>query len=402
MPTNKLSDAQCRNAKPTAKARKLSDGQSMYLFISPTGAKVWRMSYRQNGKEGTEVLGPYPLLSLADARNKRDEFKRKLLAGQDVKAKPRKSISFSSAVEQYWLGTQDAEGQYTGGRQDVSDGYRDNALRALSMHLYPDLGSTPIGTITKEKLLETLAKMNAAGKYVYVRRVRMWASQIFDWAMEHGHCAINPAALIKPEKAFGKKPVANHAALPLAEMPSFLQRLALERELQSVLACKLLALTWVRTGELRGMTWGEIEGDVWRIPAERMKKNRPHLVPLPVQAIPILEKLRARSRGGDYVFPSDRRIDRPMSENSVLYLLHRIGYKEQMTGHGFRGVASTWANENGYNTDHIEMQLAHGSDNAVRAAYNHAAYLPQRRAMLAAYADWLDSLQQANPGSLQG
>lgn len=399
MPTNKLTDTQCRSAKPSDKARKLSDGHGMYLFISPAGAKVWRVAYRQNGKEGTAVLGGYPLLSLADARIKRDEFRRRLLDGVDVKAKPKKSITFSAAIQQYWLGTKDAKGKHAGGRQDVTDGYRDNALRGLAMHLEPELGDTPIGVITRERLLEVLSKMNAAGKYVYVRRVRMWAGQIFDWAIEHGHCAINPAALIKPERAFGKKQVVNHAALTLSEVPEFLHRLALERELQSVLACWLIALTWVRTGELRKMTWDEVEGDLWRIPAARMKMKRDHLVPLPTQALPILEKLKARSRGGEYVFPSDRRIDRPMSENSVLYLIHRIGFKDRMTGHGWRGVASTWANEHGYNTDHIEVQLAHGSNDEVRSAYNHAAYLPQRRKMLQDFADWLE---QANAGGAQG
>lgn len=379
MPINKLTDAICKKALPSEKPRKLSDGHGLYLFISPTGAKIWRVGYRQNGKEGTEVLGPYPLLSLADARIKRDEFRRKLLDGVNVKAKPKKSITFSDAVKQYWAT-----------RKDVSVSYTANATRGLAMHLEPDIGATPIGLVTREMILTPLMRLDAAQKHVYAKRLRMWAGLVFDWAVEHGHCAINQAALINPEKAFGRKPTENHAALPLSEIPAFLQRLALEKELQSVLACRLLALTWVRTGELRMMKWDEIEGDVWRVPGPRMKMKRTHLVPLSRQAVAILDNLKLRSRGGDYVFPGERTLDRPMSENAVLFLLHRIGYKDRMTGHGFRSVGSTWANEHGYNRDHIEMQLAHGSDNAVRAAYNHAAYLPQRRVMLQDFADFLD------------
>ena len=172
---------------------------------------------------------------------------------------------------------------------------------------------------------------------------------------------------------------------------SLLQRLALEAELQSVLACRMLALTWVRTTELRMMLWSEIEGDVWRIPAGRMKRRREHLVPLPSQALALLERLRLRARGRVYVFPSDRRLDRPMSENAILYLLHRIGYRGLMTGHGWRTVASTWANECGHSPDAIERQLAHAPGDQVRAAYNQAAYLPERRRMLQAFADWLDA-----------
>ena len=160
---------------------------------------------------------------------------------------------------------------------------------------------------------------------------------------------------------------------------------------RGVAEARLLALTWARTGELRMIKWSELEGDVWRIPGPRMKKKRIHLVPLSTQAHALLIQLKARSRGGEYVFPSDRRIDRPMSENAVLYLIHRIGFKDRMTGHGWRSVASTWANEHGYNKDHIEMQLSHASDDDVRSAYNHAAYLAPRRAMLQAWADWLDA-----------
>lgn len=176
----------------------------------------------------------------------------------------------------------------------------------------------------------------------------------------------------------------------------------MEGELQSVLACRLLAMTWVRTAELRMMEFTELDGAVWRIPAGKMKRKRDHLVPLPRQALALLGELRARSRGGKYVFPAEHRDDRPMSENAILALLARIGYRGRMTGHGWRTIASTWANEHGYNRDAIERQLAHAPDDKVRAAYNRAEYLPERTTMLQAWADWLDSCEQVDAGRAQG
>lgn len=379
MPTNTLTDRICKATMPGEKPRKLFDGHGLYLFITPAGGKLWRVAYRQGGKPQTATLGPYPVLSLADARIKRDELRRKLLDGPIAKPVPiTRALTLSQAIEQYWAG-----------RKDVSPSYLANVTRGLAMHVEPSLGGMAIKDVTRDDLLVALKVLDAAGKHVYVRRIRVWVSQVFDWSVEHGHTATNPASFIKPEKAFGKSPVVSHAALKLADVPAFMQRLALEGELQSVLACRLLALTWVRTGELRRMVWSELEGDVWRVPGPRMKMKREHLVPLSAEAMAILEQLKARSRGGEYVFPSEHRIDRPMSENAVLYLIHRMGFKDKMTGHGWRGVASTWANENGYPPDAIERQLAHAPKDAVRSAYNHAAYMPQRRAMLEDWAKWL-------------
>lgn len=403
MQINKLTDAQCRGFKPQEKAYKKSDGHGMYLFVAPTGSKVWRLGYRDAfGKEQVHVLGPYPLLSLSEARSKRDEVRLKLLNGDNIKTKLKKSITFSEAVKAYWTGQEDAKGNITGGRMDVSQGYRDNATRGLAMHLESSIGTTPIAMITKEMVLEPLMKLDAAEKFVYAKRLRMWSGQVFDWAVEHGHCPVNPASQIKPEKAFRSKPVEHFPSLPLAEVPDFLARMSFEQDIQSVLAFRLLMLTWVRTKELRFMKWNQIEKATWRVPRGNMKKGREHLVPLSKQALEILDQLKMRSRGGDYVFPNERRVDRPMSENSILYLIHRIGYKGRMCGHGCRSVASTWANEHEYNSDHVEMQLSHDDEDEVRVTYNNALYLKQRTAMLQDYANWVDSLCQADTGSLQG
>lgn len=379
MPTNSLTDARCRAVKPGDKPTKHFDGGSLYLYVTPQGAKSWRMAYRLGGKPKTMTFGPYPDVSLARARLKRDEVKEMLRDGADPMAPRRKhGLTLNEASAQYWQG-----------RKDLSPSYLANATRAIEQHLGPALGARMVGTITREELLAVLMVMDAAGLHEYVRKTRMWVGQVLDWAVEHGHAQTNVAALIKPEKAFGKRRVEHFAALNLTEVPAFMQRLDAEGDLQSALALRLLALTWVRTNEMRFMRWDEVTGDTWVIPAGKMKRRLEHVVPLSVQALAVLEKLRARSRGSMYVFPAEHRGDRPISENAVLALLARMGYKGKMTGHGFRTVASTWANEHGYNRDAIERQLAHVPGDAVRSAYNRAEYLPARRAMLADWAAWL-------------
>lgn len=382
MPTNTLTDARCRTAKPAAKPVKMADGQGMYLFVSPTGAKSWRMAYRMGGKARTITFGLYPEVGLAEARQRRDDARKCLRDGLDP-MEPRRikqSMTLTEAFAQYWAG-----------RQDVTERYRVNALNCHKMHFAPWLGDMPITAITREDLMLCLNRMDAAGLHDYVRKARGWLDQVFDWAAEHGECQGNPAATIKPERAFSKSRVQHFAALELSEISGLLQRIDMERDLQSVAACRFMALTWVRTTELRLMRWDEIEGpDLWRLPEGRMKRRRDHLVPLSRQAQAIVERMRLSSRGSPFVFPGDRDIERPMSENAVLYLLHRAGYKGRMTGHGFRTLASTWANEGGYAPDVIERQLAHAPNDRVRDAYNRAEYIDQRRVMLQAWADWLD------------
>lgn len=395
MPTNTLKDALCKAAKPAEKAYKMFDGGGLHLFVSPTGSKTWRIAYRLAGKPKTMSVGPYPEVSLAEARGKRDGLKATLRDGGDPMAPrraTRKGMTLREASETYWAG-----------RKDLSPSYLANAGRGIEMHLKNILEQNIAG-ITREMLLEELGRMDAAGLHVYVRKVRMWIGQVFEWAVENGHASINPAALIRPEKAFGKAKVESFAALELRDVPNFLQRLALERELQSVLACRMLAYTWVRTAELRMMEIEEVdlEEGMWIIPKGKMKRARDHVVPLPRQAVRVIKLMLARNSGSKYVFPSDRRDDRPMSENAILYLIGRIGYKGKMTGHGWRSVASTWANERGYNEDAIEMQLSHAPGNKIRAVYNRSKYINERREMLQAHADWIDSCTEVDAGGPQG
>lgn len=380
MPTARLTDAQCRAAKPREKAFKLFDGGGLALVVLPSGVKSWRLFHRVGGRQQTTTLGLYPAVGAAEARRRAAEARERGGRGQGSGAAPGAPTAptLRDACLTYWRG-----------RQDTTPGYRANALRGLEMHVWPALGARRVAEITRADVLGVLAALDAKGRHVYVRRVRVWLAQVLDWCVEREHCAANVARAIDPEKAFGRRPVEHHAALPLAEVPAFVARLAAERDLQSVLACRLLALTWVRTAELRLMQWDEVEGEVWRLPAGRMKRRREHLVPLSRQALAILQQMRARAGGSAYVFPAEHRPDRPISENAILYLIARMGYGGRMTGHGWRSVASTWANERGFSPDAIERQLAHAPDDRVRAAYNRASYWPERVTMLQAWADWL-------------
>jgi integrase len=328
------------------------------------------------------------MLSLAEARARRDEVKVMLRNGIDpapkkVRDSHKTGQTFGEATRGYWVGC----------RQDISDGYRDNALRGIEMHL-EELLDRPIRAITRADLLAPLQRMDAAGKRVYVRKVRMWAGQVFEWAIENGYADANPAAQIRPEKAFGRAKKQHFPALDLREVPAFIARLEAETtEVVSVLACWMLAYTWTRSAELRMMEWSEINGNTWIIPAGKMKRARDHLVPLSRQALAILSEMRARG-GGRYVFSAHHRFDRPLSENTILALIARMGYRGRMTGHGWRTVASTWANEHGYNRDAIERQLSHAPDDQVRDAYNRAEYLTIRRPMLQDWADWLSGFRR--------
>lgn len=386
MSTNNLTDNDCKRAKPSGeppKPIKLFDGGGLHLYVSPLGAKSWRLAFRVAGKPQTVSFGSYPMMTLAEARRKRDDYKAQLANGVDPRVVAAKTkMTLLAASEAYWTG-----------RHDVSSSYRALAVRGIEMHLGPQLGGKDIGAITRDDLMAALLVMDAKGLFDYVRKVRIWVGMVFDWAVERGLAKLNPAALIDPKKAFGKRESKGHAALALHEVPEFLARLSFEKPIQSVLACRLLALTWVRTTELREMTWSEIDFEkrLWVIPVGRMKRKREHVVPLSQASESILQLLKSRSQGSSYVFPNDRRSDRPMSENAILYMMGRIGYGGRMTGHGWRSVGSTWANQAGYNPDAIERQLSHAPDDKVRAAYNRAEYMDIRTKMMTDWALWLQA-----------
>jgi integrase len=264
-----------------------------------------------------------------------------------------------------------------------------NAQNALERYVFPKLGDAFMDEIGSAQVLEALKVVDAAGKFNYVRKIRGWLSGVFDWAVGNGYAKMNPCEQINPRKAFGRRKTQSFAALELTQVPDFMKRLELEGLLQSVMACKLLALTGVRTKVLRFMEPSEIEGALWRISGEKMKMDLDLLVPLSRQALAIIEHMKARNPGSRYVFPNERDRNRPMSENTVLYLIGRIGYAGAMTGHGWRTVMSTWLNEHGFDKDAIERQLAHVPADKVRGVYNRAEFMPERRRMMQAWADWL-------------
>jgi len=402
MAINVLTDQDCKKAVAGEKIKKLFDGFGMFLAILPSGTKSWRMSYRDSvGKPQTQTIGPYPLITLADARKRRDAIRLKLLDGVDLKFKEKPTIDLSTAVKTYW-----------GGREDVGTSYISHAVSALDTYIERYIGKTPINAVTRDQVMELLMKMNADGKFVYVKKVKMWLSQVFEWAVQQGHCKDNPIASVNSRIAFGRRPVKGFQHLPLKDVHQFMERVALEGDLQSVMANKLLALTWLRTGELRRVKWVHIEGNMLRLPASVMTKGkREHLVPLSTQALKILAELKLRCRNSEFILPCYRDIKKPMSENEVLALIQRVGYKDRMTGHGWRKVGSTWANEQfteshsrRFDKDHIETQLSH-TDGTVRGVYNSAEYYPQRVEMLQAFADWLDKpfvSNNANASVVQG
>lgn len=383
MPTNTLTDAQVKRLQPREKPYKVFDGAGMFLYVTET-SKIWRVAYRVNGKQQTKSLGPYPLVSLAQAREKRDELKRSLLAG-DVPTRRKAVPTLSEVSARYWET-----------RQDLSAAYLMNARNALDKYVFGRFGARPVDQLTRDDIMAVLVGMNDEGKFVYLRKLRMWLAQVLDFAVEHRWLTDNPAAGIRTDRAFGRRKVQHFAALELHEVGPFLARIAMERDLESVLANGLMARTWLRTGEIRNLRVADIgvspglPGRRILIPGERMKRAKDLIVPLSRQADEIVLRAILRNRGSEYVFPAVHRADRPMSENTILELIDRVGHKGRMTGHGWRTVASTWANEAGYREDAIERQLAHKPDDEVRATYNRAEYLAERATMLQAWADWLD------------
>lgn len=397
MPTNTLTDARCKSEKPGDKLKKLFDGEGLFLAVLPSGSKSWRVAYRLDGKAQTHVIGPYPETTLAQAREARHKFKSKLSSGALVAEKAQAAQEAAEAAKPR-MTLRDAAQTYWEGRKDITDKYRQNALNGMHAHL-AHLMDTHIDQLDRDHLLAALKKMDNAGLHVYVRKVRIWAGHVWDWAIEHSYATINPLSLIRPEKAFVVPEVESFASLELDEVPDLWRRLRMEGDLTSVLACKMLAYTWVRTKEMRAMKWDQIKDGVWLVRKATMKKRRDHLVPMPRQAMQLLEFMKERSRGSEYVFAAEHRMDRPISENTVLALLYRLGYKGKMTGHGWRTAGSTWANDRGMHDDAIEYQLSHVPGNKTRAVYNRAKYINDRREILQAWADWLDDV---DAGGAQG
>jgi integrase len=393
-----LSDAKARNAKPKVKPYKIADGEGLFLLITPSGGKYWRLKYFFVGKEKLLALGVYPDVTLAEARDRSVQARKVLAAGNDP-GETKKDAKRLAALNNANTFEETAREWYETRRHEWAPGSIRCKRIYLENHLLPRLGPRPIAAITAPEVLELLRVIEERGTLDTARRVMQMCGQIFMYAIAIGRAERNPVPDLRG--ALKTPIVKHHSFLKANELPDFLRGLqSYDGSVQTRLALRLLLLTFVRTNELRGAEWTEFdwEASAWRIPAERMKIKEPHIVPLSRQAIGVLRELEKLTGNRRYAFPNQHKPEAFMSENTMLYALYRMGYHSRATGHGFRSTASTILNEHDFRADVIERQLAHNERNSVRAAYNHAQYLPERRKMMQWWADYLDEVVVDSPG----
>jgi len=391
-----LTDTAIKRSRPSEKPYKLADGKGLYLLVNPSGSKLWRWKYRHEGKEKLMPFGAYPDVSLADARVRHAEARRLLAAGSDpmVQRKVKKEAVIESqenafsAIAALW---------FDHWKVNKSSRHVDATRRRLEANVYAAIGDRPIALIEPPELVAMVRAIEARGAGDLAKRALETVGQVFRYAVAHGYTRRNPVAEFKPSDVLCPTKKVNLARVDAKELPQLLRAIEVYRgKVLTRLAMKLLALTFVRTSELIEARWAEIdfEDRRWNIPAQRMKMDTPHIVPLARQAIEVLELLRPLTGSGELIFPGDRDPMKPMSNNTILLALDRMGYRGRQTGHGFRGLASTLLHEQGYAHEHIELQLAHAPRNAVSAAYNHALYLEPRAKMMQEWADFLERSQR--------
>jgi integrase len=396
-----LTDASIRSAKPKDRPFKLFDSGGLYLEVSPAGGKWWRWKYRFAGKEKRLSLGVYPDVKLKAAREKRDASRQQLAAGIDPGEARKAEKQAQAGAESFEAIAREWHGKFSQG-WETSHG--DRILRRLERDVFPWVGKRPIAEIKAAELLAMLRRVESRGALETTHRAKQNCGQVFRYAVATGRAERDPTADLRGALPLPQEK--HHASIIEPKRVGALLRAidGYEGFFATKCALRLAPLVFVRPGELRRGQWQEIdlEKGEWRIPAERMKMREQHIVPLSRQAVEILRELEpltnrpipSRPSAPCYVFPSARTRERPMSENAVLAALRRMGYtKEEMTGHGFRSMASTLLHEQGWNHQAIERQLAHAERNAVSAAYNFAEHLPERRKMMQAWADYLDGLK---------
>ncbi|RZI41529.1 DUF4102 domain-containing protein [Herbaspirillum sp. HC18] len=391
-----LNDVICKQAKPKEKPYKLSDAGGLYLEVAPSGGKWWRLKYRIAGKEKRISLGVYPTVSLKEARDKRDDAKKQLSAGIDPSAhrKAHNAAKLDRAANSFEIAARE---WHEKNANTWSEGHASKILRRLERDVFPWIGGRPIADVTAPELLGVLRRIEERGVIETAHRAHQNCSQIFRYAIATGRAERDPAADLRgalpPTKPEHYASITNPKGIgELMRAISGYKGTIITRS-----ALALAPLVFVRPGELRKAEWDEFDLNAaeWRIPASRMKMRVPHIVPLSKQAIAVLTELHALTGRGKYVFPGARTNGRPMSENTVNAALRRLGYAiDEMTGHGFRSMASTMLNEQGWNGDAVERQLSHSEKDEVRAAYNYAEYLPERRRMMQAWGDYLDALEK--------
>lgn len=396
-----LTDTKIRTAKPREKPYRLFDSGGLYLEVTPSGGRWWRWKYRIAGRENRLSLGTYLDVSLKLARQRRDEARAQLADGIDPGAARKAARVSQAGLESFEAVAREWHAKFAPG---WVASHADRILKRLESDLIPWLGKRPIAEIKAPELLAVLRRVESRGALETAHRAMQNCGQVFRYAVATGRAERDPTrdlqgALPQPKEK-------HHASIVEPKRVGALLRAidSYEGYFVTKSALKLAPLVFVRPGELRKATWDEInlESAEWRIPAARMKMREPHIVPLSRQAIEILRELEPKTGRGipakpdapRYLFPGARSRERPMSENAILAALRRMGYpKEEMTGHGFRSMASTLLHEQGWNHQAIERQLAHAERNAVSAAYNYSEHLQVRRNMMQAWADYLDSLK---------
>jgi integrase len=396
-----LTDTAIRSAKPQTQPFKLFDGGGLHLIVNPVGGKWWRWKYRFGGQEKGLSFGVYPDVSLKSAREKRDVARQQLAAGIDPGAARKAEKQAQAGAESFEAIAREWHEKFSPGWV-ASHG--DRILRRLEKDLFPWLGKRAIAEIRAPELLAVLRRIESRGAQETAHRAMQNCGQVFRYAVATGRAERDPTGDLRGALPPPKEK--HHASIIEPKRVGALLRAidAYEGYFVTKCALRLAPLVFVRPGELRRAQWSEVnfETSEWRIPAERMKMREQHVVPLSRQAIEILQELEpltnreisAKPGVPRYVFTGAQSRLRPMSENAILAALRRMGYpKEEMTGHGFRSMASTMLHEQGWNHQVIERQLAHAERNAVSAAYNFAEHLPERRKMMQAWADYLDGLK---------
>lgn len=399
MASKLLTDSLIKSLKGKAKQYAQNDGDGLSLLVLPNGTMSWRYRYRFAGKAKMLSLRGYPEVTLKQAREDRDELKRILQSGKDPSV-------FRKQADREVLDAQANTFEGVAGvwharwKVDKTSEHAERVWRRLELNIFPHVKNVPISEITPKALKQIIQKMEDRDATSMTRRVLNTCSQVFGYAVHEDLMDINPAKNIDAKLAFKPHVEKNYKRVTVKELPILLREIDkygdeyAGTELTR-LGLQLLAYTFVRTVELRCARWDEIdlEKGVWQIPAERMKMRNPHIVKLSTQALVIFKRLHDITGGRDLVFPNARSPKKPMSENTLVYALYRLGYHSKMTAHGFRGIASTSLHEQGFPHAHIELQLAHSEKDKVSSAYNYAEYLEPRAKMLQAWADYLDGIK---------
>lgn len=384
-----LTELAIRNLKPKNKVYRVADSNGLTLEISPTGSKLWRWRYYYQGKAQMLALGKYPAVSLAEARKRRDDARMLVDTGKHP-TREKKLQKIRKAHEGENTFEKVARRCLAIRQKGLNEKYSKQCLLRMEQHVFKRIGDLPITEITIPDVVEVVEAIGKRGTVVTAKRMKQLIKQVFRYAAQRGLCQHNPAADLKDILPSTENK--HHACIHPTELPDLLTKIEARHNDFTKYAIQLLMLTFVRTGELIGAKWEEINWTEkeWHIPKERMKMRRPHMVPLSNQAFAILKELRKETGGKEYIFYSPASKSKHISNGTVLMGLRRMGFQNRMTGHGFRTLASTILHEEEFESDVIERQLAHEDKDKIRSAYNRAEYLPERKKMMQWWADYLD------------